>query len=458
MTVARLAGRVAGVHWPLGPFLVAGMVLSLVRGPLESAGTQAAARLTDSSGPVQAVSLSPDGGCWRWRGSTARCGCGTWPGRGLRPRSAGRCSRTGRSRSTRWRSARAGSCWPRGLLAASRDDKVWLWNVSRPAAARPDGVLTGATDWVNAVAFSPDGTQLAAGSSDGDALVWNLARRPLVASLPHPQPVTSLAWAGRHLITGDADGVVRTWALPTPALLTGGPVNDLAYAPGGLLAVASTDLQLWRGRALIAAAGVGKTFVNAVAAHGDLLAAGYGDGRMQLWRITRTTLVPAGPPVTGSVVGLSESVAFSPDGDLLAEGGDDGRVRLWDVSDPARPRLLAVADDAGIQFVFSVAFSPDGRLLAAASSSGLTQLWDVAGGLTRVGPALGQRGSYAYAAVFSPDGRLLAVGSADRTVRLWDTSTRAAVREVCATAGQPLTRREWATFIPGLPFRAVLIR
>jgi WD40 repeat protein len=33
--------------------------------------------------------------------------------------------------------------------------------------------LTGHTDWVRAVAFSPDGAQLATGSSDGTARLWD---------------------------------------------------------------------------------------------------------------------------------------------------------------------------------------------------------------------------------------------------------------------------------------------
>ena len=41
---------------------------------------------------------------------------------------------------------------------------MWLWKIG-PHGAAPDGTLTNATDWVNAVAFSPDGAQLAAGAA-----------------------------------------------------------------------------------------------------------------------------------------------------------------------------------------------------------------------------------------------------------------------------------------------------
>jgi WD40 repeat protein/transcriptional regulator with XRE-family HTH domain len=437
------------------------------------------------------------------------------------------------------------------LAAASQDDKVWLWKVTAAGRATPDGALSGATDWVNAVAFSRDGTTLAAGSSDSSVLVWNLATRSLTARLPHPQPVTSLAWdGGGRLITGDADGTVSVWTLPTPVLLAGSPVNSVAFSPDGrVLAVGSQNLQLWNpvSREPLATLPVPGTFVNdvAFAPGGKVLAASYGNGMVQLWR-TAGRPAPLGPPFQASAHGMAESVAFSPDGTILATGGDDGTVRLWSVTIPARPRLLATVQDSGT-YVFTVAFAPSGKTLAAASADNLTRLWDIAdaahpvllgrplagpasyaisvafspdGSLLAVGSAdktvrlwdvsdparpvslgapLTGPTSYVYSVAFSPDGRTLAAGvtdgtvwlwnlavpahpsllatltgpnghvysvafapsgrmlaaaSADGTVRLWDSSPAAADAGVCADAGQPLTRMEWQTYVPGLPYRA----
>ena len=301
------------------------------------------------------------------------------------------------------------------------------------------GSLSGPADWVNAVAFSPSGTMLAAGTSDNRVFVWNLATRSLTAQLPHEDPVTSLAWDGQaRLAAGDGDGTVSVWSLPAPVLMAGTPVNSVAFSPAGsLLAVGSQTLQLWNPvtRAPVATAAPSGTFVNAVAFAPS--------GRM----------VAAGPPVRASAAGPVEYVAFSPSGQVMATGGDDGTARLWSVSGSA-VRPLAVVHDSGT-YVYSVTFSPDGKTLAAGVTDGTVWLWNLAiPGHPSLKATISGPNGHVYSVAFSPSGRVLAAGSADGTVRLWDTSPAAATAAVCAGAGQPLTRLEWANYVPGLAYRA----
>src|SRR5205807_7055117 len=95
------------------------------------------------------------------------------------------------------------------------------------------------------------------------------------------------------LIAGDADGYARAWHVPPPDLMTGSPVDSIAFSPGGrALAAGGAGLQLWNPatRALTASAAIPGAapgdIVNAVAFSpgGHLLATGYADGRIQLWR------------------------------------------------------------------------------------------------------------------------------------------------------------------------------
>lgn len=331
------------------------------------------------------------------------------------------------------------------MAAGSKDGKAWLWRLRRQPAGQlravPDGALTGATSWINAVAFSPDGTQLAAATSEASVLVWNLSDRSLAAVLPHPQPVTSLAWdTGLRLAAGDAGGAVLVWKLPSPVLLTGTAAYAAVFSPGGGTLAVSTEggLQLWDARShrLIASRPITGRTINGVAfaPNGAYVATAYDNGYFRLWQTGRA-LAPASGDLRASAVRGVECVAFSPNGRVVATGGDDGSIRLWSVRDPASPRLLAVEKVAGAQ-VMGLAFSPNGATLATASTDNLTRLWNVSDparprllGRPLTGPT-----NYALSVAFSPDGGLLAVGSADNTVRLWNVTNPRAPRPV----GMPL--------------------
>ncbi len=131
-------------------------------------------------------------------------------------------------------------------------------------------------------------------------------------------------------------------------------------------------------------------------------------------------------------------------------GSADRTVRLWNVADLARPARLGRPLTGPAGYVYSVSFSPDGRTLAAGVTDGTVWLWRVTDPArpslvaSLTGPA-----HAVYSVAFAPGGATLAAGSADGTVRLWDTMARAAASGVCATAGQPLSRAEWAIFLPG---------
>ena len=333
------------------------------------------------------------------------------------------------------------------VAATSHDRKVWLWTLRaaarhKSAAAVPDGTLTGADNWVNGVAFSPDGMSVAAGTSDASVLVWNLATRAITATVPQPQPVTSVAWDGAgRIAASDADGTVSLTELPPPVLAAGNSPASVAYSPDGkTMAVGGTSLQLWSTatRTLLATRPLASGMtVNATAFGGGVIAVALSDGTVAF--LSAQALTPVGRPfpvITGQ--GQAESVAFSPDGKLLVTGADDGSVRLYDVSDPAHSRLLAERQVSGSP-VYTVAFAPDGATVAAASTDNLVRLWHVAGGasptLIPAGQPLGGMASYAIGLAFSPDSKLLAVGSADKTVHLWNVSNPGQP----VALGQPLT-------------------
>jgi WD40 repeat protein len=446
---------------PTGELLAAGSADDTVRlwnvadpaHPVREGGA-----LTGATGYVQAVAFSPDGNLLA--AGSADHTVRLWNvGNPAKPVLAGQL--TGPAGSV---DAVAFSPGGQMLAAGSYDHKVWLWNVTHPA--KPVRVIrfTGATSYVMAVAFSPGGQMLAEGGSDGRVLVWNTSTHALLGAFPHPQPVTSLAWDGPGmLISGDADGYVRDWRVPPPGLLTGTPVNSVAFSPtGGTLAVGDGRLQLWNPvtHTLDTTAtipGGPDNFVNAVAYSpgGNQIATGYGDGQIQLWRPgTRLTRLSAPQVASTAPTAFSnhvEFVAFQPGGKLLASGADDGTVRLWNVTDPAKPTLLSTVLDSPTAMVFSVAFSPGGHLLAAASADDLVRLWNVSDPAhpVPIGRPLAGPTNTAYSVAFSPGGHTLAVGSADRDIRLWNVTDPARPRRIGSKLTGPSGYVYSIAFSPG---------
>jgi len=238
---------------------------------------------------------------------------------------------------------------------------------------------------VMSVAFSPDGTLLAAGMTNSEVRVWHVPDgKPLLACEGHANWVMSVAFSpdGRLLASGGSDQTVKLWDVHTGqcvSTLRGhtGWVRSIAFHPDGTLLASGSDdqtIQLWN----LSTGQVFKTlhdhsaYVVSVAfsPSGAWLATGSSDHTIKLWDVSTGQCVSILRGHTGRV----RSVSFHPDGTLLASGSDDHSVRLWRVEERENRAgyLRTLQGHSGP--VWSVTFSSDGRMLASGSYAQMIKL------------------------------------------------------------------------------------
>ncbi len=114
--------------------------------------------------------------------------------------------------------------------------------------------LIGHTGPALAVAWSPDSTKLASGSSDMTAHVWDVATGQTIHLLPHEGAVTGVAWEPTsvpRLATGCTDKNVRIWDVDSSARTIysghGDAVTAVSWGAQGLASgSADQDIIIWQ--------------------------------------------------------------------------------------------------------------------------------------------------------------------------------------------------------------------
>jgi WD40 repeat protein len=239
------------------------------------------------------------------------------------------------------------------LASGSSDQTIKLWDV---ASGREVRTLTGHISPVESVAFSPDGRLLASGSCgryesgrgcvQGEIKLWDVATGSLVRTLSgHTNGVNSVAFSpdGRLLASGSSDQTIKLWDVASGRevrTLSGHThwVRSVAFSPDGRLLASGSDdktIKLWEvasGREVRTLSGhTGTVWSVAFSPDGRLLASGSSDQTIKLWEVASGREVRT---LSGHTY-VVWSVAFSPDGRLLASGSGDITIKLWDISDLA---------------------------------------------------------------------------------------------------------------------------
>jgi WD40 repeat protein len=286
------------------------------------------------------------------------------------------------------------------VAAAGTGGMVKVWD---PATGKEVHSLRGNTGPIYCVAFNPRGTQLATASRNGAVRLWDpVSGKELLNLQGHADAVEAVSFSpdGKHLASAGDDRTIKVWEVET-----GNVVRTLKAPYTALRSVAwSPD---------------GKR----------LASAGFDDAVGSWFSLPPRFGVPGRHAVvvwdaeTGKEVislphsGWAGSVAWSPDGKRLASGGGDGTVKIWDGA--TGREILTLIGHRGI--VLCVAWSPDGRRLASVDSRDRAiRVWDARTGKEAF-TLKGHNGAVMGVA-FSPDGRRLASASWEGTVKVWDAT------------------------------------
>jgi WD40 repeat protein len=214
---------------------------------------------------------------------------------------------------------------PDGTRLAACGDRanpLWTWELNTQSVQE----MRGFKGLVNRIAFAPGGQLLAAASDDQTVRVFSVSSGRSMATLEHRSPVRSLAFAPApgplQLATGEDSGAVQVFSLAQDGRATGSP-RVLRALPNAILALT------FAGRERL------------LCGQGERVA----DFRIPILRLDTGEVAGEFREHKNSVLSLT----VSPDGAWCSSTDYNGTICVWKLQEPDRPAVRLASTAAVIQ-------------------------------------------------------------------------------------------------------------
>ena len=318
---------------------------------------------------------------------------------------------------------------PQGSLLAAGDasGQIHLWTISTYNQRR---IINGHTNYVRSVVFSFDGKLLASSGSDSYIKIWNVDTGECLKTIADDiNRIWSLSFSpdNRFLACGGSDKQVKIWDLETQRCVEQftshqQAVKSVCFSPDGkTLASASEDktIRIWQintgeCQKVLKKHDVKELWCVAYSPLGKILASGDQNGNIVLWNIQTGKAYKKLNTYSNNPI---RTLAFSTDGEIIASSCDENLIRMWNVKTGECFQTL----QGHTKKIWSVAFALNNQTLISGSEDQTIRFWDLKNG--KCSKIIQGYKNLVVRLAFSKDGKTLASGHQDNNIYLWNYHT-----------------------------------
>ncbi|HKK87961.1 MAG TPA: WD40 repeat domain-containing protein, partial [Saprospiraceae bacterium] len=298
-------------------------------------------------------------------------------------------------------------------LARTDTKELILWDLENAEMKK----LPGVEHHVYSMAFSPDGTKIFAGLSNGNILSWTLDGQFKEELEGHEAEVSGLEFSedGRYMLSWSRDGSVQLWDMQenkSISLAENNAPMASAFFSSNVFPVITYALDgtvsLWNhsGNLMAELKHDASIYGVDLSADGSAILTCSADGFAKLWNESgqlETIFDHKGQLVT--------TAKFLPGSERILTTSGEGSIRIWNTSG----KVLNEETNLG-KFIYHSDVNQDGHILSSLDDYSIL-LWNPEADHKKI---LRQHAGRIRVLQFSQDGKHILSGSEDGAIKIWD--------------------------------------